>query len=179
MVLKEDEIISLARERAENLFSARGLCCSESVLYVLNDGFSGGLAPEMVIRLGAGLCHGMGGGCSCGAMSGAQVGIGLLLGPRQQPGRDKKEFELICKEMHDRFKERFGATCCRVLLKKGKEKKGASCRELTGGGAEIAAGLLLAKRPDLADRVNREFLERRESKAGLVVGRLLGRGAET
>jgi C_GCAxxG_C_C family probable redox protein len=121
---------------------------------VLNDTFSGGLEAELVLRLSGGLCHGMGGGCTCGALSSAQVGLGLLLGPKQHGTMKKKDFEKICKEMHDRFKERFGATCCRVLLKKGKEKKGASCKELTGGGAEIAATLLLAARPEFAGPIH-------------------------
>jgi hypothetical protein len=78
--------------------------------------------------------------------------------------------------MHDRFKARFLAVCCRVLLKLRKKKKGASCRELTQGGTEITASLLLENRPELAERVDFEFLCTRESKAGNMARKLLKRG---
>jgi C_GCAxxG_C_C family probable redox protein len=176
-VRKNKEIAVLAGQRAENVYTARGLCCSEAVLYVLNEAFGGGLARAMVVRLAAGFCHGMGGGdCVCGALSGAQMGLGLLLGPKQAGGMKKKEFEQISKGMHDHFKERFGVTCCRLLLEKGKEKQGPSCKELTGGGAEIAAGLLLATNPEFVARADYEFLERRETKAGLLARKLMGKG---
>jgi C_GCAxxG_C_C family probable redox protein len=170
-----EELAILAGERAENIFTARGFCCSEAVLSVLNAAFSGGLEPALAVQLVSGFCHGQGGaGCVCGALSGAQVGLGLLLNPKQPGGMRKKEFEKISREMHNRFKERFGATCCRVLLKKSKEKKGASCRELTGGGAELAAGLLLAARPELAGLADYGFLKTRESKAEAPAGPLPG-----
>jgi len=174
--LRQQEIIKLIGERAENIFSARGYCCAESVICVLNQAFGGDLAPEMAVRLGSGFCHGMGGaGCTCGSLAGAEVGLSLLLGPRQPGGMKKKEFEAVAKTMHDRFRERFSATCCRILLKRRKEKKGASCKELTGGGAEIAAALLLAAMPELGSRVDFEFLRTRESKVAGLAKRLLGK----
>ncbi|MEW6594794.1 MAG: C-GCAxxG-C-C family protein [Thermodesulfobacteriota bacterium] len=169
------EIVRLVGERAENVFDARGYCCAEAVLCVLNQGFGGELAPEMAVRLGSGFCHGMGGaGCTCGSLAGAEVGLSLFLGPRQSGGMKKKEFEQVARAMHDRFRERFGATCCRILLKRRKEKKGASCKELTGGGAEIAAALLLATRPELEARVDFDFFRTRESKVAGLARRLLG-----
>lgn len=173
---QQQEIVRLAGERAMNIFDARGYCCAEAVLCVLNQGFGGDLTPEMAVRLGSGFCHGMGGaGCTCGSLAGAEVGLSLLLGPRQPGGMKKKEFEAVAKAMHDRFKERFSATCCRILLKRRKEKKGASCKELTGGGAEIAAALLLAIKPELESRVDFDFLRARESKVAGLAKRLLGK----
>lgn len=170
------ELISLAGARAVNIFEARGYCCAEAVIAMMNEGFGGGLPPELAAQLGSGFCHGMGGaGCTCGALGGAEIALGLFLGPRQAHGMKSKAFEKVAKEMHDRFKERFSATCCRVLLKRRKEKQGASCKELTQGGAELAASLLLANRPELAGRANREFLATRESKVGAMAKKLLGR----
>jgi len=103
------------------------------------------------------------------------VALGLFLGPRQAGGMKKKEFEQVAKEMHDRFRARFVATCCRVLLKRRKEKNGAACKELTVGGAEIAAGLILEHRPELAAWADMDFLGARESKLGSLAKKLLGR----
>lgn len=169
-------IVELVGGRATNIFSAQGYCCSETVIVVINQAFCGDLTPEMAARLGSGFCHGMGGaGCTCGSLAGAEVALGLFLGPRQKGGMKTKEFEMVAKEMHDRFRTRFGATCCRVLLKRRKEKNGATCKELTVGGAEIAAELILAQRVDLAEKADLDFLAKRESKVGTLVKKLLGR----
>lgn len=161
-----EEISRLCGLRAENIYSARGYCCAEAVLVALNGAFRGELSPEMAARLGSGFCHGMGGaGCVCGALAGAEIALSLFLGPRQAGGMEKKAFQKqVAWAMHDRFRDRFAATCCRVLLKRRKEKEGASCLELTRGAAEIAAALLLDLRPELVRRIDREFLVAREVK---------------
>ena len=165
-----------AGERAANMYGAKRGCCAEAVIATLNETLGGGLSMELAQRLGAGFCGGMGGaGCVCGALAGAQVVLGLFLGPGLAQGLKEKEFRAAAKLLHDRFKERAGATCCRVLLKQGKEKKGVSCRELTGMGAELVAELLLAHRPELAGGVNREFLAGRDSRVVGMVKRLLGK----
>ena len=169
-------IVELIGQRAANIFSARGYCCSETVIVVINQAFRGDLSPELAVRLGSGFCHGMGGaGCTCGSLAGAEVALSLFLGPRQQGGMKTKEFEKVAKEMHDRFRARFSATCCRVLLRRRKEKNGATCKELTVGGAEIAASLILEQRPELAPKADLDFLNTRESKVGALAKKLLGR----
>ena len=170
------QIVDLVGQRAANIFSARGYCCSETVIVVINQAFRGDLTPEMAVRLGSGFCHGMGGaGCTCGSLAGAELAISLFLGPRQAEGMKAKEFEKVAKEMHDRFRTRFSATCCRVLLRRRKEKNGATCKELTVGGAEIAADLILEQRPELAAKADLDFLALRESKIGTLAKKLLGR----
>ena len=174
---KFQEIIKLAGERAANIYDARGYCCSESVIWTINGAFGGGLDPDLAVQLGSAFCHGMGGaGCSCGSLSGSEVAISLFLGWREEGGLKKKKFEKVAKEMHDRFKERFHVTCCRVLLKRRKTKNGATCKELTLGGAEIAAELILLNRPELADTIDFDFLQARESKAGNLARKLFKKG---
>lgn len=169
------ELIEQAGERAENLYDAKKICCSEAVIVTLNGAFGGGLTSEMAVRVGAGFCGGMGGaGCSCGALTGAEMALGLFLAPNLPEGLKQKKFRAVSKELHDRFKESYSATCCRKLLKLGKEKKGASCKELTRGGAELVTELVLAHRPELADRVDMEFLRQRDSKVTQAVKRLFG-----
>lgn len=165
---RAQEICRLAGERAENVYSARGLCCSEAVILVINEAFGGGLSPEIAVGLGSGFCHGMGAaGCTCGALAGSQIILGLFLSPHLPGGMKKKDFEkTVSRAMHDLFKERFKATCCRVLTRRRKEDKetAASCATLTAGAAALAAQLLLRGRPDLLETADLEFLRKREGK---------------
>jgi len=162
------DITLLFRQRAENLYENHRLCCSESLLLILNHGFNGGLSSEQAAQLGSGFCGGMGeAGCTCGALSGAIMGIGLLVGPHAKGGMSKKSFRQLAKAMHDRFHEHFSSTCCRVLVEPfEKDKKGRSkfCALLTGITAAMSAGLLLETRPDLARNLQHDYLATRDSK---------------
>lgn len=172
------EIAALAKARAGNIYEAKGYCCSETVVYLINRAFSGPLSDDLAASIGAGFCHGMGGaGCLCGGLAGAGIGLGLFLGPQRAGGMKKKEFQALAREAHDRFKARFGATCCRTLLKRRKENKGANCQELTTGGAEMAVALLLEARPELVARADLDFLRQRESKLVGILRRVLGEEA--
>ena len=171
-----DELVTLVGERAENLYDAKKICCAEAVILTLNETFGGGLSPEMAVRLGAGFCGGMGGaGCSCGSLTGAEMALGLFLAPNLPEGLTQKKFRAVSKELHDSFKERYSATCCRKLLKLGKEKAGPNCKELTKGGAELVTRLILTHRPELLGAGNTEFLKKRDSKILQMVKRLFGR----
>ena len=163
-----DEIIKLVRLRAENLFKNHKLCCSESLLLVLNHGFDGGLSSEQAKQLGAGFCGGMGeAGCTCGPLSGAMMGLGLLTGPYAKDGLSKKALRQLARTMHDRFQEEFSSTCCRVLIQPfEKDKKGRSkfCADLTAATAAMATELLLETKPDLLQRLQTDYLTSRDSK---------------
>ena len=166
--LQSHEIIELVRQRAENIFENLKLCCSESLLLVLNHGFNGGLTSEQAKQLGAGFCGGIGeAGCTCGALSGAIMGLGLLVGPHVTGGMNKKNFRQLAKTMHDRFHEHFSSTCCRVLIQpfdKDKKDRSKFCADLTGTTAAMVAELLLETKPEIAGRVQRSYLLRRDSK---------------
>jgi len=74
-----EDLIKLVGQRAENLYENHKLCCSESLLLVLNHGFEGGLTSKQAKQLDAGFCGGMEEvGCTCGALSGASWGLGYL-----------------------------------------------------------------------------------------------------
>ena len=165
---QQDEIVLLVRKRAENLFKDLKLCCSEALLLVLNHGFNGGLTSEQAKQLGAGFCGGMGeAGCTCGALSGAIMGLGLLVGPHAKDGLSKKRFRQLARKMHDRFHEKFTSTRCRVLIKdfnRNSKARTQFCADLTGITAEIAAQLLLEAQPYLAQHVQVEYLAGRDSK---------------
>ncbi len=152
-------LVKLCRERAENIYQARDYCCSEAVLAALGRGFKRDLDEQATAGLGSGFCKGMGGaGCLCGALAGAQIALSLLLGPRTPGGLSKKEFATLVRGLHDSFKGRYHATCCRSLRARRRSKGGAECRELTAGAAELAAALLLQARPELSAGLDLEFL---------------------
>ncbi len=167
-VLDNKELIESVRQRAANLYENQKLCCSEALLLVLNHGFNGGLSSEQAKQLGAGFCGGMGeAGCTCGALSGAIMGLGLLLSPHTKNGLNKKHFRQVARKMHDRFHERFHSTCCRVLIEPyDKDKKGRTkfCSSLTSTAAALSTELLLKARPELALRVQTDYLTARNSK---------------
>ena len=162
------EIIELMGRRAENLFTDLKLCCSESLLLVLNHGFDGGLSSSQAKQLGAGFCGGMGeSGDTCGALSGALMGLGLLVGPHAKNSMSKKKFRQLARKMHDRFHEEFSSTCCRVLIKdfdRNSKARSQFCTKLTGTTAAIVTELLLTARPDLVQRLQADYLVSRDSK---------------
>ena len=64
------DIVALFGQRAGNIYEARGYCCSEAVIYVLNQALGGPMSEEVAASLGSGFCHGMGGaGCVCGGLA--------------------------------------------------------------------------------------------------------------
>ncbi|MDR9501777.1 MAG: C-GCAxxG-C-C family protein [Desulfurivibrionaceae bacterium] len=156
------EIVGLVVERVSNCYQKHDLCCSEAISSVLSQAFASGLSAREAVQLGAGFCHGMGGaGCSCGALTGSVLILSCYLGPHGPSGLQKKEFRSCIRELHHQFQERFRSTCCRVLSKKragDRESRRVSCLELTKGGAEIAATLLLEARPELMHAVDLIFL---------------------
>ncbi|MFP3984277.1 MAG: C-GCAxxG-C-C family protein [Desulfurivibrionaceae bacterium] len=156
------EISRLAAERAGNLFENHGLCCSEAVMVTLNQGFQGDLPTNKALQMGAGFCHGMGGaGCTCGALAASVNVLGLFLSPHNENGFTKEEYKKIVQEMHDRFRQEFNSTCCRVLSKNVKhdpKAQKANCLKLTRGAVATATDLIGKARRDLADRVDHDFL---------------------
>ncbi len=160
---KAQLINRLTLERAGNLFEKHGLCCSEAALVTLNLGFQGGLPVKKALQLSAGFCHGMGGsGCTCGALTASVSALGLFLSPHLDEGLAKKEFHKIIQEMHDRFRQEFKSTCCRVLTKNVKHDRKAqksNCLKLTRGAVGAAAELLIRSRPGVLDQVDHIFLQ--------------------
>jgi C_GCAxxG_C_C family probable redox protein len=162
------DIINLVGQRARNLYENHKLCCSESLLLVLNHGFNGGLSSEQAKQLGAGFCGGMGeAGCTCGALSGAIMGLGLLVGPHAKNGPSKKKFRDLSKKTHYRFHGKFSSTCCRILIEpfdKNKNERSQFCSNLTSTTAALAAELLLEFDPELAKHARMDYLASKDSK---------------
>jgi C_GCAxxG_C_C family probable redox protein len=165
-----EQLAQIIGKRAENLYLTGQLLCSEAILAVMNRGLHGGLPEGMDISLASALPIGLGNsGCTCGALSGAVLALGLFLG-RDRPGAlNGKQAMPAANLLHNRFKGLFGSTCCRVLKQKAKHNPIGhfkQCAQITGQTAELAALLVLEKRPELADGADLGYLEAIDSWLG-------------
>ena len=90
-----------------------GYSCSESIIkWAIDEG----LVDNSLLPVATSFSGGMGVGCLCGAIAGAQMVIGYLYGRDNVAGN-----ELLArskaKEFIQRFTEVHKATCCRVLTR--------------------------------------------------------------
>lgn len=177
------ELIKAIGSRAENLFATRQLECAEAVLTVLNRALGGGLPEPAAVSLASGLCNGIGGsGCTCGALSGATVAVGLFLGRRGPGIGNGRKVRAAAANLHDAFRQRFGATCCRVLTRSTRVDSAdhfRRCAERTGRAAELAAEAVLHHRPELADGADWDYLRTADSAMRGRLRRLCGAIAGT
>lgn len=135
--------------RAQQLARARykeGFNCAEAVLRAYNEELGLNLSSD-AIKIASGFGGGLGhAGCMCGALSGAVMVISLLQG-RVGPEENRDPVYGSASEFHNRFREHFGATCCRVLNKNpfGTLEQRRSCYRITGETAELLAAFLTEK----------------------------------
>ena len=171
-----EALITGIADRARNLYLTRQMLCTEAVVAALNQGLNGGLTEAQATAMSAPFCIALGeSGCICGALSGAVMASGLLLG-KDGAYRHRKTMRDSARQLHDQFKFANGATCCRVLSKKVKNDKKAhfqQCAGLTAQAAEMAARLVLEKRPELLKQADHLFINRRQSSIGGVLSRLV------
>jgi C_GCAxxG_C_C family probable redox protein len=165
-----EQVIQLMGVRAANIFLTRQLWCSGAVLLTLNQGLSGDLTQDQVIRLATGLGNGLGGsGCLCGGLNAAALALGLFLGHGRLATRDNQVVLDATHKLHTQFKAAFGATCCRVLvngLRHGSRAHFQRGARHTAKAAELAAELILGHKPELVHQVNWKFLNQKESRLG-------------
>lgn len=131
---------------AENYYRNGDFFCSEAIVKTIKDEFELSISDD-IIAMASGFPIGIGGsGCTCGAVVGGVMAIGLFFG-RNEPKDTKvnKAMELS-KELHDIFKERHKFLCCRVLTKGmtlGSEEHMEQCIYFTGEVAEEAAKIIV------------------------------------
>lgn len=135
---------------AADLFR-NGLYCAESTVLAIAE--SQGIESGILPRAATGFCSGMARTCgTCGALLGAIMGLGLVLGRDTPDGSVNRTYESTGKLIR-RFEEEFGSTNCKELLDcdlgtpEGQSAFRENnlrdlCTKITGRVAEIAAGLL-------------------------------------
>jgi len=136
------DIYEEVRRKAEEYFN-RGYNCAQAVALSNVEVFNGPV--EGVRQLAAGFGRGMNAGCSCGALAGGVMAVGLLLAGPETAGSDR-EIAAAAAELHKRFVGEFKVTCCRALRKKASPFKNSRCREITATTAAITLELLLARK---------------------------------
>lgn len=138
----EREMYEEVRKRAGEYFS-RDYNCAQSVALSNIEVFKG--ETDKIKQLAAGFGHGMSAGCTCGAIAGGVMVIGLLLAGPETKGFDKKISEATA-ELHKKFIDLYGLTCCRGLRKKYSLFKNSRCKDITVTTAVITLELLLARK---------------------------------
>ena len=109
-----------------------GFSCSESIVKAAAEL---GLCDEALISVATSFSGGMGAGCLCGAVSGAQMVIG------SEHGREKTNLarQKASKFMHE-FQKEYKVTCCRVLTKGlefGSPERKEHCKGMVRTATEI------------------------------------------
>ena len=106
-----------------------GYSCSESMIkWAIDEG----LVNEEILPLATSFSGGMGVGCLCGAVAGAQMIIGAQFGRENKAGNENLA-RVKAKELVTKFKEKHGATCCRVLtrgLEMGSPERKSHCTNM-------------------------------------------------
>ena len=97
---------------APNYFLS-GFSCSESIARAAVDI---GIADESFISIATSFSGGMGSGCLCGAVAGAQMVLGLLHGKLKD-----NTARQLAKEFYQKITAIHKVTCCKVLTKDFKD----------------------------------------------------------
>jgi C_GCAxxG_C_C family probable redox protein len=137
-ILTDDVAVEVSQAYME------GFYCSEAILRVYNQRLNLNLnenALKMATAFGAGLG---GSKCCCGALTGAIMVLSAVKG-RTDPGESEAEIFILTARFHDRFKKRFGSSCCKVLSKGyawASAAHKACCADVTKGCAELLSETL-------------------------------------
>lgn len=90
-----------------------GYSCSESMIkWAIDEG----LVDESALPLATSFAGGIGVGCLCGAVAGAQLIIGSQFGRDNKFGNENLA-RAKAREFMQKFMEKHKATCCRVLTR--------------------------------------------------------------
>lgn len=143
--MRFDVDLEKIRKIAEDYYRNGDFYCSEAVVKIIIDEFQIDVSED-VIKMASGFPVGMGGmGCTCGALTGGVMAIGLVYGRSQ--GKDpkvNKAMELSAK-LYQIFCERHKVSCCKVLtrgMEKGSPEHMEQCIAFTGEMAYEAAKII-------------------------------------
>lgn len=132
-----EEMAMEARNKAGNYFK-EGYNCAEAIFLTYREL----LAPEMdpsILKLMTGFGSGVGEtGCMCGALSGSIVALNMIKG-RTSNQQSRDEAYQCAREFTERFTNKYGATCCRILNPHPFETKEhlTTCLKITGNTSKL------------------------------------------
>ena len=140
------EYLKEIRQTAEEYFRSGTFFCSEAVLQTINDAL-GKPYNDDIVKMASSFPIGLGKAqCLCGAVSGGEMALGIVYGRVKGQPMNPKMFE-YAKGLHDFIKEKYKATCCRVITRQwasdmSPERK-EHCITITGVVAEWVANVLI------------------------------------
>lgn len=149
----KSEFVVNVRKSAEESFSS-GLFCAESVVLAIAK--SQGIESDLLPKIATAFCSGMSRTCGhCGALTGAVMGISLVMG-RERSTDSVQDSYLPAQKLVREFEEAFGSRNCNDLLgcdlgtPEGQaafreRKLHERCLQYTVKAAEIAARLIEAE----------------------------------
>ncbi len=143
-----DKIINITelREKSEKYYRDGDFYCSEAVLKAIKDAFNAPFDDE-IIKLASGFPIGMGAGCTCGAVNGAVMALGMFFGRSQAKGSEVDKAMKLTKQLQDEFLKLRKVCCCKILTKGmtlGTPTHLKHCISITGEVTEMA-GKIIAK----------------------------------
>ena len=155
--MRTDVNLDEIRAIAEQYYRNGDFYCSEAVVKTIVDAFEID-APADVVKMASGFPVGMGGmGCTCGALTGGVMALGLIYGRKE--GKDpqvQKAMELSAK-LYQIFCQRHKVSCCKVLtrgMEKGSKEHMEQCIAFTGEMAYETAKLIVEEEASrLAEKI--------------------------
>lgn len=106
-------MIDKAAHRSRDLFDS-GYYCAESVLLAIAE--EKDIESDLIPRIATAFCSGMSRTRGmCGSVSGALMGLGLLVG-RSSPNESVEESYAATRDLIGMFENRFGSTNCEELI---------------------------------------------------------------
>lgn len=133
------------RARAEEYYRKGEFYCSEAVVKTVVEEL-GIDAPAEAVKMASGFPVGMGGmGCTCGALTGGILTIGLVYGRTEGKDPSVDRAMALSAKLYQIFCQRHKVSCCKVLTK-GMEKSKEhmeQCIAFTGEMAYETAKIIL------------------------------------
>ncbi len=133
------------RETAEEYYRNGSFFCSEALVKTLKDAFELPYGDD-VVKLASGFPVGMGAGCTCGAVNGAVMVIGMVFGRSEARGEEVARSMAVTKRLQTEFTATRKVCCCKVLTKGltlASPEHLKHCITITGEVTELIAKIIL------------------------------------
>jgi len=138
-----------------------GLYCSEAILRAFNEVYELNY-PEDKYSIATGFATGFGEAkCSCGALTGGVLVLSLISGRNFNYESERVSFTLV-NELHNKFKEKHGAICCRVLTKTvgwGTAEHKYLCEKYVIYAAQITDDLIKRELKERLPNLDKNFID--------------------
>jgi C_GCAxxG_C_C family probable redox protein len=141
-----------------------GLYCSEAILRAFNEVYQLDY-PENLYKISTAFGAGLGEAkCSCGSVTGGVMVLSIIAGRNINYESERLAFT-IANELHDRFKQKHKALCCRVLTKNvqwGSAEHKILCEKYVVDAAQITDDIIKKDLRDFLPNADSLFIKAQE-----------------